>query len=95
MFLLDDILLRSLGVTVPGLDLIWVLERVGNHAKAELYDPAKISDELKENRLLYELGEKSVKEYKARHEELNEKLLVANEVREKMRADAGADLKLL
>jgi len=89
MFIVDDILLRTVGVSVPPFDLIWLFERIGEHAHMQLHDPIKIMDAMKENRMLYEIGEKSKTEYKKNHDELKEKLLLANLIRERAKANSG------
>lgn len=71
MFILDDIILRSLGVSIPPFDLIWILELINDLAYKEMYNPKKIKAQIKENRMLFELGELTKKEY----EEINEKLV--------------------
>lgn len=76
MFLLDDLLVRPL-VSVAG-----VIQAV---AINELYDIEAIMDDLKENRLLYELGERSTEEYEHRRAELETQLDVAEQARENLR----------
>lgn len=61
MFLIDDILLRSLGFSIPGLDMFWIFEQILYFSRKEMYD--QIKDRLKENRMLYELGEISDDDY--------------------------------
>jgi hypothetical protein len=61
MFLIDDILLRSLGFSIPGLDMFWLFEQILYFTRKEMYD--QIKDRLKENRMLYELGEISNDDY--------------------------------
>lgn len=75
MFLLDDLLVR------PFISLLDVLQRL---ALEEMYDIEALQDELKENQLLYELGERSQEEYERRKEELEEQLALAEEVREQL-----------
>ncbi len=72
MFIIDDILLRQLGITIPGLSLIWTLEQIRDFAYKELYNPEKIKNKIKENRLLFEFGELTSVEY----ENNNAKLLL-------------------
>lgn len=96
MFILDDILMRGLGLSVPAFDLIWIFERIGEHAYMELYDPVKIRDAIKENSLLYEMGERSKVEYTKTYGELREKLLFADLIREQSKINSGeADFKVL
>ena len=76
MIVLDDLFVRPL---VSIIDAVHVL------ALSELYDVEEIEDQLKENQLLYELGERSEAEYARRREELREELDVAQEVHEQLR----------
>jgi len=68
MFLIDDILLRAAGVSIPGYDLIWTLERIDEFACRTMGD--QIRDRIKENAMLFELGERSLKEFNARNRTL-------------------------
>ncbi|MGA9099076.1 MAG: gas vesicle protein GvpG [Methanotrichaceae archaeon] len=77
MFFVDDLLLRSLGISVPGLDLIWTVEQIQKFARKELYNPEKIKNQLKENRLLYEFGELTREDYEKKNSELMRKLKLA------------------
>lgn len=95
MFIVDDVLFRVLGVSIPAFDLLWVLERVNDHAYSEKYNPTKISDKMKENRLLYELGERSAREYGKMQRQLQEELAIANEVLERIKGEVTGDYKLL
>lgn len=73
MFLVDDILLRPI-ITIGNV--------IHSMAIEELYDVEGIRDEIKENRLLYEIGDRSTEEYERRQEELETQLDVAREARE-------------
>lgn len=77
MFILDDILLRSLGVSLQGLDMIWTLEQVSKFAYKEMYNPEKIKNQIKETRLLYEFGEMTRAEYEHANSGLMHKLRLA------------------
>jgi len=77
MFFVDDLLLRSLGISLPGLDLIWTMEQIQKFARKELYNPEKIKNQLKENRLLYEFGELTREDYEKKNSELMRKLKLA------------------
>ena len=57
MILVDDLLVR------PFFSLLGILHSM---AVEELYDVESIRNEMKENRLLYELGERSDEEYERR-----------------------------
>ncbi|WP_158056333.1 gas vesicle protein GvpG [Halorussus halophilus] len=75
MFVLDDLLVR------PFVGLLDVLHTM---ALDEQYDTAAIKDNIKENRLLYELGELSEAEYERRDERLREELEFAERVHEEL-----------
>lgn len=77
MFLIDDIALRSLGISIPSLDLLWTFEQIYNQAYKEMYNPEKIKSQIKENRLLYEFGEIPTEEYEKNNAELMHKLQLA------------------
>ncbi len=79
-FLIDDIFLRMLGVSIPPFDMLWLMEQIRDYAYTEMYDVEEINNSMKENRLLYELGERTEDEYKRKNEELNHKLKMANRV---------------
>lgn len=80
MFLIDDIVLRLLGISVPGLDTVWLIELISDFANKEL--GREIKDKIKENRMLYELGEITVEEYRDWEERLLHKLKFARRVEE-------------
>lgn len=80
MFVIDDLLLRSIGISVPGLDLIWILEQIRGYAQRELYNPERIRNQIKEIRLLYEFGEMSRGEYLERTEQLMQRLRIAEQM---------------
>lgn len=71
MFVIDDLLFR------PFVGLVDTLHSMALH---EMYDVGAIQDDIKENRLLYELGERSREEYERRDEELREQLEIAERV---------------
>jgi hypothetical protein len=77
MFIIDDILLRALGITIPGLSLIWTLEQIRDMAYKELYNPEKIKNRIKENRLLFEFGELTSGEYEKNNAKLLHELKLA------------------
>jgi len=82
MFLLDDMLLRAAGISIPGLDLIDTFERINDLALKELYDLDKINGQIKENRLLFEMGERTKEEYEKTNRELLGKRETAEKIRE-------------
>ncbi len=85
MFIIDDILLRQMGITIPGLSLIWTLEQIRDFAYREMYNPEKIKNSIKENRLLFELGEIASDEYEKTNAELLQEL---------KHAERGAEMNL-
>ena len=81
MFLIDDIILRSLGISMPpGLDMIGTIEQIQKQAYKEIYNPEEIKSQIKENRLLYEFGELTREEYERTNAELMHYLKVAEEI---------------
>jgi hypothetical protein len=76
MFLLDDLLVK------PFMSLLDILQTI---ALDEMYDTAEIQDEIKENRLLYEIGERSKDEYQERKQELERQLANAEQIQSQMR----------
>jgi len=81
MFLIDDIILRSLGISMPpGLDMIGTIEQIQKQAYKEIYNPEKIKSQIQENRLLYEFGELTREEYERTNAELMHYLKVAEEI---------------
>lgn len=85
MFIIDDILLRQMGISMPGLDLIWTIEQIRDFAHREMYNPEKIKNSIKENRLLFELGEIARDEYEKTNAELLQEL---------KHAELGAEMNL-
>ncbi|MFB3764031.1 MAG: gas vesicle protein GvpG [Methanotrichaceae archaeon] len=80
MFFTDDIILRSLGVSLPpGLDMIGTIEEIQKLAHKEMYNPEKIKGQIKENRLLYEFGELTREEYERTNAKLMQNLRMAEE----------------
>lgn len=75
MLVVDDLLIR------PFFSLIDILHAM---AVEEAYDVDAIQDEIKENRLLYELGERDREEYARRKERLEANLQLAEEMHEKL-----------
>ena len=75
MLVVDDLLVR------PFVSLLNVV-----HAMAieELYDTEAIRDDIKENRLLFEIGERSREAYEERRAELERQLDVAEQARENL-----------
>lgn len=73
MIIVDDLLFQP---------IVGIANTLRTTALDELYDVEEIQDELSENRLLYELGERSREEYKLNREELEADLDAAQEVHE-------------
>ncbi len=92
MFIIDDILLRSIGISLPGLDMIWTLEQIQKYALKGYYNPERIKDQIKETRLLYEFGELDRQEYELKNSELMHKLDLAQKVLE---MDIGSKMDIL
>jgi len=79
-FLIDDILLRTLGISLPPFDILWLLETITNYVEDARHEEIqrKINDKIKENRLLFELGEMTKEEYENKNRELNQQLKISN-----------------
>lgn len=75
MFLIDDITIGP---------MVSLFKYLRDFALMDMYDPGKISDRMKENRLLYELGEITQDEYEKTNAQLLEKLEIATQVRSEM-----------
>lgn len=76
MFVLDDLLVRP---------FVSILDAIHTLAMNEMYDIEAIQDDLKENQLLYELGERSEAEYEERKRELEAELETARMAHEQLR----------
>ncbi|MFC6906133.1 gas vesicle protein GvpG [Halalkalicoccus tibetensis] len=75
MFILDDILIRP---------FTSILDAIHTMAVKELYDIEEIQNDLKENQLLYELGELTEAEYTERKAELEAELETAEQAHEQL-----------
>jgi len=64
--------------------VIWLTETMRDYALKVKYDIKNINSQIKENRLLLEIGEITEKEYKKKHKLLLEELENAKEVTEKL-----------
>ena len=62
--------------------LIWLSELMRDYALKEKYNVEAINNQIKENRLLFEIGEITEKEYKEKHELLLGELEKAKEIME-------------
>ena len=72
-FFIDDLFLRMLGFAIPPFDMIWLMETIRDYSENVRQEETqqKINSKIKENRLLYELGEITKDEYERRSKELN------------------------
>lgn len=75
MFLIDDLTLGP---------MTSLFKYIRDFALMEMYDVGKINDRIKENRLLYELGEITLGEYEKANAQLLENLATAIKVRAEM-----------
>ncbi|MGO8806799.1 MAG: gas vesicle protein GvpG [Candidatus Bathyarchaeia archaeon] len=71
-FFIDDLFLEMLGLSVPPFDMVWLMETIMDYADEGRVNEnqQRINNELRENRLLYELGEKTQEEYEERNNAL-------------------------
>ena len=90
MFLIDDLVLRAVGISLKPFDMIWMLELLRNYALQEKYNLQKIGSQIKENRLLFEIGEITKEEY----EQENELLLEERKKAEEIMASLSQDMKI-
>lgn len=74
-FLIDDLLVRP---------FIGLLDILHDMALREMYNMEEIQDDLKENRLLYEIGDRSEDEYLRRKAELEARLEEAERAHESL-----------
>lgn len=87
MFIIDDLILRAFGLSMKPFDMIWMMELMRDYALKEKYNIKRINNQIKENRLLFEIGEITEKEYKEKHELLLEELKKAEEITENLSKD--------
>jgi hypothetical protein len=82
VFFVDDIFLRVLGFSIPPFDMIWLMETIRDYAENVRQEEIqqKINNKIKENRLLYELGEITKEEYEKRNGELTHQLKMNNRI---------------
>lgn len=73
--IIDDLLVRP---------FFQVLESLQAIAMNELYDMEDIRDRMKENQLLYEMGERDEAEYRRRRRELEAELEVAEQAHDQL-----------
>ncbi len=75
MFVLDDLLFRP---------FVGIVNALHTMALDELYDINALQDELKENQLLYELGERDRETYEHEKETIEAEIEFAREVHEQL-----------
>lgn len=75
VFIIDDLLYN---ITIG--PWMFVLEQIKNHALREMYPLKKINSQIKENRLLFELGEITTEKYETENKELLEKREMAERI---------------
>ncbi len=88
MIIIDDLLLRAFGFSLKPFDMIWMLELLRTYALKEKYNLKKIDNQIKENRLLFELGEITEEDYK----KVNESLLEERKTAEEIMANLSEDM---
>lgn len=77
VFIVDDLLYN---LTVG--PFVFIFTQIKNHALREMYPLEKINDQIKENRMLFELGEIAKEEYEKKNAGLLEKREIAERVLE-------------
>lgn len=90
MLVIDDLLVQIVGISLKPFDMIWMMELLRNYAMKEKYNLKEINSLIKENRLLFEIGERSKGEY----QENNELLLERRQEAEEILADLSQDMKI-
>jgi len=86
MIIIDD-LLKSLKVLAKPFDVIGTIELLRDIALKEKYNLKAINNKIKENRLLFEIGEITEKEYNEKRKALLEELEKAKEFMENLPKD--------
>jgi len=71
-----------LGISIPPFDMIWLMETILDYIEDIIGEETeqKINNKIKENRLLYELGEITREEYERRNGELNHQRKMNNRI---------------
>jgi hypothetical protein len=77
-FLIDDIFLRMVGLSMPPFDMLWLMETITDHVNDTQVkeNKQKSNNQIRENRFLYELGEITKKEYDTRNLKLDHQRLI-------------------
>ncbi len=84
MILIDDLILRAFGISLKPFDLIWIMELINDYALKEKYNFKKINSQIKENNLLFEIGEINEEEYNEKKELLTKRLETAKQIMENL-----------
>jgi hypothetical protein len=68
---------------VPPFDMLWLIETIADYAENATKEGGqqKIKAKIKENRLLYELGEITKEEYERRSRGLNQQLKIISKLK--------------
>jgi 2-methylisocitrate lyase-like PEP mutase family enzyme len=71
-----------LGLSLPPFDMIWLIETIGDYVENVRREETQqnINNKIKENRLLYELGEITKDQYEKRNKELNQQRRINNQI---------------
>jgi uncharacterized membrane protein len=71
-----------LGISMQPFDMIWLMETILDYAEdiREKGSHEDITNKIKENQLLYELGEITKEEYEKRNRELKNKMQMNNRI---------------
>ena len=88
MIIIDDVL-KSLKVLAMPFDVVWMTEMLRDYALKEKYNISAINNKIKENRLLFEIGEIAEKGYKEKNALLLEELKTAKEALGKLPEDVN------
>jgi len=70
------------GISLAPFDMIWLMETIRNYVEDAWGEETqqKINNKIKENRLLYELGEITKEEYERRNGKLNHQRKMNNRI---------------
>jgi len=81
VFFIDDILLRMLGFSIPPFDMVWMVELLRDYSHQTMTQESlqRVNNSIKEERLLYELGEVTQEEYETEVEKLNHQRKILNQ----------------
>lgn len=71
-----------LGFSIPPFDMIWLIETLMDYAEGirQKESQQKVNNKIKENRLLYELGEITKEKYERKNGELNHQRKINNQI---------------